>query len=149
MLLTYLLTYIDAACCYRWSGRGLLVCPLQLWDVLWDAELGLSKEPCIRWACPLAPPGECDWTIHVRQWYSLLVLLRYPKPTSKPRFFAKTVRRRNLGFSAITDGFGAHLHAKIIYKNLVNFTQQMFPSTLANNFLSAIGIAPILWSTDV
>ena len=27
-----------------------------------------------------------------------LVLLRYPKPTPKPRFFAKTVRRRNLGF---------------------------------------------------
>jgi len=31
----------------------------------------------------------------------------------------------------------------------VNFTQQMFPSTLPHNFLSAIGIAPILWSTDV
>jgi len=42
------------------------------------------------------------------------VLLRYPKPTPKPRFFAKTVRRRNLGFSAIIDGFWAHLHAKII-----------------------------------
>jgi len=27
-----------------------------------------------------------------------IVLLRYPKPTPKPRFFAKTVRRRNLGF---------------------------------------------------
>ena len=27
-----------------------------------------------------------------------LVLLRYPKPTPKPRFFAKTVRCRNLGF---------------------------------------------------
>ena len=43
-----------------------------------------------------------------------VVLLRYPKPTPKPRFFAKTVRRRNLGFSAIIDGFWAHLHAKII-----------------------------------
>jgi len=31
----------------------------------------------------------------------------------------------------------------------VNFTKQMFPSTLAHNFLSVIGIAPILWSTDV
>jgi len=28
-----------------------------------------------------------------------LVLLRYPKLTLKPRFFAKTVRRRDLGFS--------------------------------------------------
>ena len=27
-----------------------------------------------------------------------LVLLRYPKPTPKPRFFAKTIHRRNLGF---------------------------------------------------
>ena len=44
----------------------------------------------------------------------LVVLLRYPKPTPKPRFFAETVRRRNLGFSAITDGFWAHLHATII-----------------------------------
>jgi len=43
-----------------------------------------------------------------------LVLLRYPKPTPKRRFFAKTVRRRNLGFSVIIDGFWAHLHAKII-----------------------------------
>jgi len=34
-----------------------------------------------------------------------VVLLRYPKPTPKPRFFAKTVHRRNLGFSAIIDGF--------------------------------------------
>jgi len=25
----------------------------------------------------------------------------------------------------------------------------MFPSTLANKFLSATGIAPILWSTDM
>jgi len=32
------------------------------------------------------------------QWKRILVLLRYPKPTPKPRFFAKTVRRRNLGF---------------------------------------------------
>ena len=48
---------------------------------------------------------------HGRLW---LVLLRYPKPTPKPRFFAETVRRRNLGFSAIIDGFWAHLHAKII-----------------------------------
>jgi len=32
---------------------------------------------------------------------------------------------------------------------MVNFTQQMSPSTIAHNFLSAIGIAPILWSTDV
>jgi len=71
----------------------------------------------------------------------LIVLLRYPKPTPKPSFFAKTVPRQNLVFSAIIDGFWAHLHA--------NFTQQMFPSTLAHNFLSAIGIAPILWSTDV
>jgi len=31
----------------------------------------------------------------------------------------------------------------------VNFIQQMFPWTLAHNFLSVIGIAPILWSTDV
>jgi len=31
----------------------------------------------------------------------------------------------------------------------VNFTQQMFPSTLAHNFLSAIGIAPNLWFTDM
>jgi len=45
----------------------------------------------------------------------LVVLLRYPKPTPKPRvFFAKTVRRQNLGFPAIIDGFWAHLHAKII-----------------------------------
>ena len=44
----------------------------------------------------------------------ILVLLRYPKPTPKPRFFGKTVRRRNLGFSAIIDAFWAHLHAKII-----------------------------------
>ena len=51
-----------------------------------------------------------------------VVLLRYPKPTLKPRFFAKTVRRLNLGFSAIIDGFWAHLHSKIIQKNLVNFT---------------------------
>jgi len=43
-----------------------------------------------------------------------VVLLRYPKPTPKPRFFAKTVCRRNLGFSAIIEGFWAHLHAKII-----------------------------------
>jgi len=79
----------------------------------------------------------------------VLVLFRYPKLTSKPRFFAKTVRRQNLGFSAIIDGFWAHLRAKIIWKNLMNFTQQMFPSTLAHDFLSAIGIAPILLSTDV
>jgi len=50
----------------------------------------------------------------VRKWQKRLVLLRYPKPTPKPRFFAKTVRRRNLGFSAIIDGFWAHLHAEII-----------------------------------
>jgi len=43
-----------------------------------------------------------------------LVLLRYPKPTPKPRFFAKTAHRRNLGFFAIIDGFWAHLHVKII-----------------------------------
>jgi len=45
---------------------------------------------------------------------SILVLLQYPKLTLKPRFFAKTVCRRNLGFSATIDGFWAHLHAKII-----------------------------------
>jgi len=33
---------------------------------------------------------------------------------TETRFFAKTVRRRNLGFSTIIDGFWAHLHAKII-----------------------------------
>jgi len=43
-----------------------------------------------------------------------LVLLQYPKPTPKPRFFAKTVPHRNLGISAIINGFWAHLHAKII-----------------------------------
>jgi len=37
--------------------------------------------------------------------YTELVLLRYPKPTPKPRFFAKTVRRRNLGFSTVIDSF--------------------------------------------
>ena len=47
-------------------------------------------------------------------WHSKLVLLRYLKLTLKLRFFAKTVRRRNLGFSAIIDGFWAHLHAKIV-----------------------------------
>jgi len=51
---------------------------------------------------------------HVIWCVGRLVLLRYPKPTPKPRFFAKTVPRRNLGFSAIVDGFWAHLHAKII-----------------------------------
>jgi len=51
--------------------------------------------------------------------------------------------------SAIIDSFCAHMHDKIVYKNLVNFTQQMFPSTLPHNFLSAIGIALILWSTDM
>jgi len=45
---------------------------------------------------------------------TFLVLLWYPKPTPKPRFFAKTVRRQNLGFSAIIDSFGAHVQAKII-----------------------------------
>ena len=40
-----------------------------------------------------------------------IVLLRYPKPTQKPRFFAETVHRRNLGFSAIIDGFWAHLQS--------------------------------------
>jgi len=35
----------------------------------------------------------------------IVVLLRYPKPTPKPRFFAKTVCRQNLGFSTIIDGF--------------------------------------------
>ena len=29
---------------------------------------------------------------------NIVVLLWYSKPTPKPRFFAKTVRRRNLGF---------------------------------------------------
>ena len=43
-----------------------------------------------------------------------LVLLRYPKPTPKPRFLAKTVHCQNLGFSVIIDSFWAHLHAKII-----------------------------------
>jgi len=68
-----------------------------------------------------------------------VVLLRYPKLTPKPRFFAKPVHHRNLGFSAVIDGFWAHLHAKIIYKNSVNFAQQMFPSTVICHFLSAIG----------
>jgi len=45
----------------------------------------------------------------------IVVLLRYPKPTPKARFFfAKTVCRQNLGFSAIIDGFWAYLHAKIV-----------------------------------
>jgi len=43
-----------------------------------------------------------------------VVLLWYPKPTPKPRFLQKNVRRQNLGFSAIIDGFGAHLNAKIM-----------------------------------
>ena len=46
--------------------------------------------------------------------HSLVVLLRYSKPTPKPRFFAKTIRRQNLGFSVIIDGFWPHLHAKTI-----------------------------------
>jgi len=41
-----------------------------------------------------------------------VVLLRYPKPTSKPRSFCKNRPRQNLGFSAISEGFWAHLHAK-------------------------------------
>ena len=53
----------------------------------------------------------------------ILVLLRYPKPTPKPRFFGKTVRRRNLGFSAVIDTFQAHLHAKIVV--MLNFQQKV------------------------
>jgi len=37
------------------------------------------------------------------------VLLRYPKPTLKPRLFAKTVCRRNLGFFSRNWRFWAHL----------------------------------------
>jgi len=56
----------------------------------------------------------CHSSVIQSMYYFILVLLRYPKPTPKPSLFAKTVRHRNLGFSAIIDGFWAHLHAKII-----------------------------------
>jgi len=43
-----------------------------------------------------------------------LVLLRYPKPTLKPRFFCKNRLSPKPRFSAIIDNFWAHLHALII-----------------------------------
>ena len=41
------------------------------------------------------PRAICSWHPQLR---TEVVLLLYPKPTPKPRFFAKTVHRRNLGF---------------------------------------------------
>jgi len=47
----------------------------------------------------LSQPLAAIFNAFLRQGYlPPIVLLWYPKPTSKPRFFAKTVRRRNLGF---------------------------------------------------
>jgi len=52
-----------------------------------------------RWTFPIASKCLTSswWTVStsIAFW---LVLLRYPKPTPKPRFFAKTARCRNLGF---------------------------------------------------
>jgi len=56
---------------------------------------------------PFLSPNQLSkyWRQLAQQGNKKVVLLRYPKPTPKPRFFAKTVHRRNLGFSAIIDGF--------------------------------------------
>jgi len=41
-------------------------------DAVWDAELGLAREPCSRWRCTLAWPSEYDWTVHVWWWCGLM-----------------------------------------------------------------------------
>jgi len=39
---------------------------------------GVAQEACVRWGCILAPPGEYDWTVHVRWQCSLFVKLVWP-----------------------------------------------------------------------
>jgi len=36
-------------------------------DAVWDAEVGGSREPCIRQGSSLAPPDEYDSTVYVRR----------------------------------------------------------------------------------
>jgi len=42
-------------------------------SIVWDVDSGGYKEACIRCECTLVPPGECDWTIHLRQQCGLFV----------------------------------------------------------------------------
>jgi len=47
-------------------------------DTVYDVDTGRSKEACTRWECKLVPPGEYDWTVHVRRRYGLFVKLLWP-----------------------------------------------------------------------
>jgi len=46
-------------------------------------DSGGSREACIGWACTLSPPGEYDWTVHVRRRCVLFVKLLWPTFFSK------------------------------------------------------------------
>jgi len=41
-------------------------------------DSGGSRKACIRWSCTLAPPGEHDWTVHMRLRCGLFVKLLWP-----------------------------------------------------------------------
>jgi len=40
-------------------------------------DLRGSKEPCVRWECTSALPGEYDWAIHARRWRGLMLYYFY------------------------------------------------------------------------
>ena len=61
-----------------------------------------------------------EWLRHLMQ----LVLLRYPKPKPKPRFFLNPSRHRNLGFSTVMEGFLICLYTKFIQGLLWMFFQK-------------------------
>ena len=85
---------LDAAYCYR---RIMVVCPsvclcrsaclsrswapqktLNRSRCRLGCGLGWVQLACSRWGCTLAPPGEYDWTVHVRRRCALFVKLVWP-----------------------------------------------------------------------
>jgi len=69
------------------------------WDAIWVVESGWPKEPCIRWGCTLAQPGEYDGTFHMQRrcWLisnyfdHLLLLLWPPYVIGGPLYFCPVV----------------------------------------------------------
>jgi len=63
----------------------------------WVEDSGVSKEPCIRQRCTLAPPGEYHWTVRVWQqcgqlsnnFRHLFISGYLPRSTTKPIFSYK------------------------------------------------------------
>jgi len=72
-LLQSIATFCCELCKNGWTDR----------DAVWDLDSGGPKEACNRWGCTLAPPGEYQWTVHMRRRCGLSYFLLSKRQQSK------------------------------------------------------------------